>query len=217
MNRFNGLLELPAPSDATTLISAHLGEQIGQSDCNSVIPVYALYTHTLIQFENPAVSILEYHKVKSLYGGCSGYAALFRCLKTANHRLSIYSFTKSNTSYALTLGQGYLAKDDEVLMCMCVKTDRVLEEREGIFTSLVPEDLVLIVNVDFSSNPIYYNQYKRVQRDYITPLLSLGVDCITTKAPDSWAFKNNTKEVEFTSLGELSKHLEEEVPKLMLI
>lgn len=190
----------------------------GQSDCNSIIPLYSLYSHTLLEFEGTDVTLLQYEKLKAREGRkITGYDNLLSSLKSFRYNTQKYVFRKAGNTHSVSSNLGYLMDEqDNILMCVCISTEKVLQHKENIFQEIQPEDLSIVINKDFIYGSTYTNLYKKMNSEIILPLVELSSDVVISANPDKWMFKSNFIPPSFTNVLEFQKHLTEEAPKLIL-
>lgn len=193
---------------------------IGTSDCNNYVPIYSLYCHDLILFEDREdVKIIEYNfpSIPNSYSSCRQYAQLNRTLRNGIRPVKYY-FTLQGNSYDFNIMPGMLYdNNNNILMCLAINTQYLLNTpKEVINATPDARQFILVMSTEFD-NPIYRNVKKKMTAMYIDECISLGIDIVTTSRSNDWLFRNNFEQPKFKSVTKLMKHLQEEVPKSLLI
>jgi hypothetical protein len=193
---------------------------IGTSDCNNYIPMYALYCHDLLLFEDkPDIKILEYGFPiqATLYNNIRQYADLNTYLRASISPIK-YIFTLQGSSYEFNIIRGMLYdNNNNILLCLAVSSQYVLNNtKETLSTAPDVREYILVQSTELD-NPIYKNVKKQIMSLYIDECMQAGIDIIITSRPNDLLFKNNFVQLSFKSVTGLMKHLKDEVPKSLLI
>lgn len=189
---------------------------IGTSDCNGFIPLYSLFAHELMVFGDTRV--LEY-KLPSeppfhLYE--RQYDRLNRDLRTSDIPKR-YKFKLSGTEHFICMNRGLLYKDEEILLCLGIKTDYVMSTPiEEIRDNIDTTKLTLFISKEFEDNPTYKNIRRKMDSMYIADVKNQGIDIVFTSRIKNWLFNNNFKQPKFKNVMQLMQHLEQEVPMTLI-
>lgn len=192
---------------------------MGTSDCNMFIPFYSLFAHDMLAFEDNDVRILEYslpglpnaNQVQRQYARMKGH--LIR-----GQNPSRYSFKLRGTDHHISMHRGLLYDGEKVLMCLGIDTNYILTTpMETISDSPDITKFSLFINNDFDTDARLKNIRKKVEEMYIKPLKTQGIDVVQTCRINNWLFKNNFEAPKFKNVMQMMKHLQEEVPKTLLI
>ena len=193
---------------------------IGTSDCNNYIPLYSLYCHNLLLFENKEdVKIMEYNfpVLPNSIDVCRQYGQLISNLKNGMRPMK-YIFTLQGETHEFNIITGMLYDNSgKVLLCLALNTEYVFNTtKEVLSTAPDVTQFILITSTELDL-PIYKNIKKKLTQMYIEEYKTLGVDIVVTSRSNDWLFRNNFEEPKFKSVTKLIKHLQEEVPKSLLI
>ena len=184
---------------------------IGTSDCNAFIPVYAIFAHNLIMFEDLDLKVLEYNAPSTPTNGRyeRQYARMDSHLRRGQQPV-IYKYKLRGVEHNVYMHKGLLYTSDKILMCLAIDTEYLMNTPiEQISTNLDVTKLTLFVDSTFEDIDTLKNIKKKVDLMYTSELKSLGVDIVYTSRMNNWLFKNNFKEPKFKNVMEMQKHLTE--------
>ena len=195
----------------------YLSKEIGTSDCTVYVPFFALNCHTLLDINDNIV--IEYPKVIP-YGGRStrNYSDLLVSLKS-NSLPFLHYFSYQHVEYTMGGSRNVLFDSDsgELLLCLSIKSEVLLQHSYSkIVERADPEDYILLVNNKLQRDPIYKNVIKRLVKEYISLFEVDGIDVVYTNSIEKWTFKNNYRQPNFKTVPEMVKHLNEEVPRILI-
>lgn len=193
---------------------------MGTSDCNKFVPFYSLFAHNMLVFEDiPDLRVLEYNipASTSRWGVSRQYANMFQHLKNATVP-RIYSFRLAGIDHSINMHRGILYKDNTIYVCLGIDTEYVLNTP----ISQIQENpdntkFSLFINNEFESVGILKNIRKKVNNEYVSKFKENNVDIIYTSRIENWLFNNNFHEPSFSTVTGLMQHLQEEVPRTLLM
>ncbi len=194
---------------------------MGTSDCNVFIPVYALFAHDMLVFDGEGmegIRVLEYSLpgLPSVHENQRQYARMNTHLRQGQRPMR-YNFKLRGVDHFICMHKGLLYKEDDVLMCLGIDRDYVMETPIAeIAENLDTTKLTLFIANEFDNNDTYKNIRKKIGSMYIDECKSIGVDIVMTSRINNWLFKNNFKEPKFKNVMGMMKHLKEEVPMTLL-
>lgn len=190
---------------------------IGSSDCNEYIPFYSLFAHEYITFKDTDIGILEYSLpiIVNRSNYMRTYNDLIQALKYIGTPY-LYLFKSVGNDYEIGVFRGSLFLGDELFMCLAINTEYVLNTpRDVVTTTPDYSKFTLFINNSFVERAEYKNVNKKLDSLYIQPLKDLGIDVVYTSRIKEWVFKNNFNPPKFKSVKEMTKHLKEEVVKMI--
>lgn len=196
-----------------------VGDKIAYSDCNSYIPIYAIFSHTLFIFENDQ-KVIEYSNpiINNEYmQGFRQYSQLEYYLKSTNI-VRKYNFTVAGEVQSVFLHRGVVF-DSNLNILLCVAIDSKYLLGTSFIQIMENPDIskfTVFKTNRFVTNPLYKNLSKNLEKTYVQKLRELGVDIIETYRIDDWLFKNSFKMPKFKNLKEMKEHLNEEIPSIWL-
>lgn len=196
----------------------NFGGKIGTSDCNEYVPFYSIMNHHLIDVNDNIV--IEYGKVSFRTTGrySRTYGDLFGDLSNISYSGKAYHFNIAGVNHVLGYNRHIIFdRDNKILCCLAVKSSALLNNRlNELQENQNPNDYLLLVNNELTSNPIYKNVGKKVTNDYISRFKTSNIDIVQTNDIDKWIFKNNFKQPTYASMPAMLRHLNQEVPKILI-
>lgn len=206
------------PSAGNNYDETNFGGKIGTSDCNEYVPFYSILNHQLIDVNNNIV--IEYGKVSFRNTGrySRTYGDLFRDLSNINFGGKTYHFSIAGVNHIIGYSRHIIFdRNNKILCCLAVKSSALLNNRlSELQANQNPDDYLLLVDNDLTSNPIYKNVGKKITNDYTSRFKISNIDIVHTNDIDKWIFKNNFRQPTYSSMPAMLRHLNEEVPKILI-
>jgi hypothetical protein len=190
-----------------------MNDIIGTSDCNTHIPLYSLFIHTLYNFQDR--KIIEYTLPNTDIGVNSGrYPNLFQVLN-ANGMFLKFTYKVENVYKVIYCTKGLIYdENNKILMCLCLESSLIENfNLQEIFQITDTSKFVLMLSTSFLTDPIYKNVRKKILEKYETICREEKIDILHTHSIEDKLFKNNVQNRKFKSVIEMKKYLKEEVPK----
>lgn len=191
---------------------------IGTSDCNTFIPYYAMYSHTLLNMDGTFVIEYKFPAKPRDYNYTRNYADLFSLLKTTTQPMN-YIFKIGDEVHKVYIFKGMLYDSNgKILLCLTIDTEYLMSTDIDIILSDPDNNkLKLIVSNELEDNPKYKNLKKKISTELLSKFRELKIDIILTDNVNNLVFKNNYVVPDFASIEESLAYTNEELPKLMLI
>ena len=154
-------------------------DRVGTSDCNSYIPIYSLYAHTLLTFNDHKDIVLEYGfpKTGSYSYDYRTYRNLFNYLYEGTVVTRFYFKTGSDITEVFVYRGMLFDISGNILMCMAVNTEYILENRDRLSSIISNPDyskFVVFVGKEMY-NPIYKSLKKKVKELFINKVREAGL------------------------------------------
>ena len=190
----------------------------GTSDCNDYIPVYALYRHEMIAITGTPVRLMQYSMptVSRIGSIIRGYNNIILQLIIGNTYTSESVLKVAGVTHEIFIERGLLFNaQGEILLCLGIKTDYLLETGKEVFESgrANPEAFMMVTST-ILDEPRYKILKKKLEEGYFSICESLGVDIVRTTRIKQWFFKNNAVTPEFKNVLEMKAHLKQ-VPEVL--
>ena len=209
---------LPKLSFSTTDINWEQYETtvIGYSDCNSFIPYYALNAHNLLVMNEERVLEYSLPITRNNMNYIRNYTDLISCLTSSNGPRR-FIFKLGGEQHNVYLEKGILYKDNVVFMCLGIDTQYIFNNSmEELIKSIDHTKFTLFIDNSFKDTAILKNVYKNIDKLYIQPLRSFGVDVVLTARLKQWLFKNNYQAPKFKNVLQMKNHLKVDVPNILI-
>lgn len=191
---------------------------LAYSDVNNYIPFYALGNHNLIQINTtaPPTRIMEYVKINSAYSYSNfrEYENLMSYFIYGNDVCS-FMFRAGTESKRIKVFRGALyTEEGKMLVCLCV--DKEVALVAGAVGNGVPANkYTLLISKEFRTDT-YKNVKKKFETMYVSRCLDYGVNVMYVDDIDELVFKNSYTAPRFSNIGDLNRHLQEDVPAMLL-
>jgi hypothetical protein len=189
---------------------------IGYSDCNSFIPYYALSAHNLLLMGEKRVLEYSLPVSRNTMQYIRNYTDLVSRLVSSNgpHR---FIFKILGQQHNIYLENGVMYKDNTVFMCLGIDAQYVFDTpMEELSKNIDYTKFTLFIDNSFKDTAILKNIYKNVDKLYIQPLRSSGVDIVLTARLKQWLFKNNYQAPKFKNVLQMKNHLKVDVPNILI-
>jgi hypothetical protein len=177
---------------------------------NPFVPFYALNPSLSLKFDNTHILYRDVNSFEYSPAITITYSRVLSVLKNTVNRCINYKSSRGySRKYFITKGYiGYFgemhtpsARIKIPLLCLSVKSNRVKDVSKGRYDI---QDFVLLISREFSTDPVHKNMYNKVNREYIKPLVELGVSVLVCENIDGYIFN----EVELNKPGKLTDLVE---------
>lgn len=184
------------------LVDLPLNPEIYSSSDNSFVPIpslrptmYDIIEGTkhiiykdIMESSMPSLSFTIYKKIPATLVKSTKRVVSFCTRKMGSRRYLITKgFLASSTQAYDMNGTVSTIPITHVLMCLAVKSTRVSKILKGAYT---PEDFVLLVSTEFSSEPSHKSMYSKVNKEYIKPLQEAGVGIMVVPKIEGFILSN---------------------------